>query len=259
MQSIESLLRRDYWLSLAALILVIVMAWIWLLHGAGMNMTALDMTRMDPAMSMPAAVWNHDYVVLMFFMWWIMMIAMMLPSATPVMLLAAALNRRAAPGHSVYGSTGCFLAGYLLAWAVFSVVAVTGQWLLQTNGLLTGFLYINNQNMAGALLIAAALWQLTAVKQACLRHCRSPAHFLVQRRRPGRTGALRMGAEHGIYCLGCCWFLMLLLFVGGVMNLYWIAGLALYVMAEKLLPVGHKISHVAAAIMFPTGAFLLLS
>ncbi len=259
MQSIESLLRRDFWISLGALILIIVMTWAWLVTGAGMDMTALEMTRMDPAMAMPAAAWNRDYAVLMFLMWWIMMIAMMLPSAAPVILLAAALNRRTSPEHSPYGSSSCFLTGYLLAWAVFSAVAVIGQWLLQTNGLLTGFLHLNNQSMAGVLLMGAALWQLTPVKQACLRHCRSPVDFLIQRRRPGMTGALRMGAGHGIYCLGCCWFLMLLLFVGGVMNLYWIAALALYVLAEKFLPVGHRISQIAAVILFPAGAFLLLS
>lgn len=258
---LESLLRRDRWLTFAALVVIILLSWAYLLSGAGMGMSAWDMTRMPGHMDMAMAPvqWTPDYVVLMFFMWWIMMIAMMLPSAAPVVLLAAALNRRSNPGKTPYGTAGFFILGYLLAWAGFSLVAVGAQWLLQINDALSGMLAVNHSIIAGMLLIAAAAWQFTPLKQVCLQHCRTPVKFLTQRRRPGNRGALLMGLEHGIYCVGCCWFLMALLFVGGVMNLFWIVGLAIFVLVEKLLPAGRHAGYLMAWVLGIWGSLILLA
>ncbi|MEX2516902.1 MAG: DUF2182 domain-containing protein [Gammaproteobacteria bacterium] len=259
MQTLESFLKRDYWFSIGALILLLVLAWSWLLAGAGMGMTAMDMTRMPADMPMPVADWTPAYVVLMFCMWWIMMIAMMLPSTAPVILLAAALNRRVGTDNLPYGASIYFACGYLLAWGFFSLLAVVAQWQLQNSGLLSGTLVITDSTLAGVLLIAAAIWQLTPLKQACLRQCRDPIRFLTARKRSGNRGALMMGLEHGAYCLGCCWFLMALLFVGGVMNLYWIIGLAVFVAMEKLLPFGRQAGMLVAVGLGVWGLLLVIA
>ena len=259
---LEPVLRRDRWLTFTALVVIILLSWVYLLSGAGMDMSAWEMTRMPADMDMEPVQWTPGYVVVMFLMWWIMMIAMMLPSATPVILLAAALNRRCDPEQTPYGTAGFFTLGYLLAWAGFSLIAVAGQWLLQINGALSGMLAVNHSMIAGILLLAAALWQFTPLKQVCLRHCRTPVRFLTERRRPGNRGALLMGLEHGVYCVGCCWFLLLLLlllFVGGVMNLFWIVGLAIFVLIEKLLPAGRQAGYLLALVPGIWGMILLLA
>jgi predicted metal-binding membrane protein len=253
------LLRRDRWLTIAGLALVLVVTSVYVLHGAGMDMSALDMTRMSRDMEMPRPVWTLRYIALMFAMWWLMMTAMMLPSATPVLLLASAINRRSSPDRRPYGATALFAFGYLTAWGGFSVIAVAAQAWLSTNGTLSSMLHVGEGALAGGLLLAAGLWQLTPLKRACLRHCRSPVHFLATRRRSGAAGAFAMGAEHGAYCVGCCWLMMALLFIGGVMNLYWIAGLAGYAVAEKLLPAGERVAHIVGAILIVGGLALLVS
>ncbi|MCP4330020.1 MAG: DUF2182 domain-containing protein [Alphaproteobacteria bacterium] len=194
---------------------------------------------MEMAGMMQPAVWTLDYAVLMFFMWWIMMIAMMLPSAAPMILLFAAINRKQRERDAPFIPTGIFAFSYLVTWAMFSVVAVALHWVLDVTGFLTGMMQSTSLVLGGVLLIAAGVWQLTPLKHACLKHCRSPLQFISHHWRSGRMGAFRMGAEHGVFCLGCCWFLMGLLFYGGVMNLYWIIGLALYVLLEKTMPHGH--------------------
>ena len=186
-----------------------------------------------------------------------MMIAMMLPSATPVILLAAALNRRSTAGQSPYGSAAAFTAGYLLAWAAFSALAVAAQWALQESSLISGMLQSRNPVLSASLLMAAGAWQFTNWKHACLRHCRGPVEFLTENRRSGTFGAMVMGAQHGLYCLGCCWFLMALLFVGGVMNLYWIAGLAVYVWVEKILPFGEMAGRLMGGLLIAWGVAIL--
>jgi predicted metal-binding membrane protein len=253
--SLERLLRHDRRIVAGALLLVTVLCWAWIVAGAGMGMSGIEMTRhtrmgMD---MMPVPDWDGAYFTLMFFMWWIMMIAMMLPSATPVILLTAAVNRRNRTGSPPFGSSASFTAGYLLAWAVFSLLAVIAQWGLLETGGISGMLRSRHTGLTAAILIAAGAWQFSPWKYACLKHCRAPVEFLSKRNRPGNTGALLMGAEHGLYCLGCCWFLMLLLFVGGVMNLLWIAGLAVYVWIEKILPPGETVSRVTGALLITWG------
>jgi len=155
--------------------------------------------------------------------------------------------------------TGIFAAGYLVAWGGFSLLAAALQWGLGQLDLLGPMMTATNYWLGGAILLAAGLWQLTPIKGVCLRHCRSPLAFLAQQWRPGRLGAFRMGLEHGAYCLGCCLFLMGLLFFGGIMNLFWIAGLALFVLLEKAIPMGHWFGRIAGVCFAAWGVLMLAS
>lgn len=266
--TLEALLKRDRLLVVAALFCVITFSWGYILAGAGSGMTALEMTAMsrpadlsDGASAnvrvMQAAAWGTGYAVLMFFMWWTMMLGMMLPSATPMILLYAKLMRREKEKGAPYVFTGIFLLGYLVAWAGFSLVAVAAQWALGESGLLSGMMVGTSVPLGTGLLIAAGLWQLTPLKHACLRHCRSPIGFFSQHWRNGSLGAFHMGVAHGAFCLGCCWVLMALLFYGGVMNLYWIIGLAIFVLIEKLIPAGDRIGQLTGLALIVWGGVLL--
>lgn len=256
---LESALRRDRLVVVAGLVAVVVMAWGWLHAGAGMGMSAIEMTAMagmDGCLMQPA-IWTPAYALLMVSMWWVMMVAMMLPSAAPMLLLFARVNRKEKAGGPPLAGTGIFAAGYLAAWGAFSAVAAGLQWRLESSRLLSPMLETTSVWLGAGILIAAGLWQLTPLKTVCLRHCRSPLGFLIGRWRAGRAGAFRMGLEHGAHCLGCCWFLMGLLFVGGIMNLYWIAGLAVFVLLEKTVPLGHWLGRLAGAGLVAWGVLLL--
>jgi predicted metal-binding membrane protein len=266
--SIEQVLRRDRMVVLSALTLVVFIAALYTIFGVGMEMSALEMTigsTSKPGMSsgmdrilMPAA-WSPGYVVLVFVMWWAMMIAMMVPSAAPAILLYAALMGRSNQSFRSPRLTYVFLAGYLAAWAAFSLTATGLQWALEWHDLISPMkMAIVSTTLCGCLLILAGAYQFTPFKNNCLEHCRSPFQFLIARHRDGLGGAFRMGLEHGSYCLGCCWFLMALLFVGGIMNLYWIAGLALFVAVEKLAPIGWHIGRVVGAVLITGGGWLLV-
>jgi predicted metal-binding membrane protein len=261
---LEALFRRDRLVVVTALISVIALAWTYLLAGAGMGMSAFDMTRMSQsgmsgmAMMTPAA-WTPGYAVLMFFMWWVMMVAMMLPGATPMILLFASVNRKQRESGRPHIATSIFAFGYLATWAGFSLVAVVLQWSFERAGILSPILVGTNVIFGGVLLLAAGIYQLTPIKHACLRHCRSPIEFISTHWRPDARGALRMGLLHGTYCVGCCWFLMGLLFVGGVMNLYWIAGLALFVLIEKTVPAGHWLGYATGVALLVWGVSMLAS
>jgi predicted metal-binding membrane protein len=257
---LEAVLRRDRIVVIAGMLLVLGLAWGWLLAGAGMEMSALEMTRMAgmDGWLMEPAVWSPAYFVLIFAMWSVMMVAMMLPSAAPMLLLFARVNRRDKAAGAPWLPTASFGAGYLLVWVGFSALASALQWSLESARLLSPMLETTNRWLASGILIAAGLWQLTPVKAVCLRHCRSPLAFLIGNWRDGARGALRMGLEHGVYCLGCCWFLMALLFFGGIMNLYWIVGIAVYVLLEKVIPHGHWVSRAAGVALFAWAIVLML-
>jgi predicted metal-binding membrane protein len=259
---LEAVLRRDRLVLVAALATVVAIAWMWIVLGAGTGMKAAAMTSGTgmPAMAsmiMHPAVWTPGYAGLMLAMWWVMMAAMMLPSAAPVLLLFARVNRAERMGDRPYVPTGIFTAGYLAAWGGFSALATGLQWGLERLGLLSPMMTTTSYWLGGAILVAAGLWQFTPIKGICLRHCRSPMSFLIHGWRPGRLGAFRMGIEHGTYCLGCCWFLMGLLFVGGVMNLLWIAGLAVFVLLEKTIPMGGWFGRLAGVGLAAWGVLLL--
>jgi predicted metal-binding membrane protein len=240
----------------------VVLAWLALLGGAGTGMDPFAMSAwLMPAMP-PAdsAAWTPSYWLIVFFMWAAMMVAMMLPSASPMVLLYARVMRGAeAQGHTSRAPAAitAFASGYLAVWILFSLVAVVVQWGLERFGALSAMMSLGPGLLAGGLLIAAGLYQLTPLKAACLAHCRAPASFLAAHWRNGVSGAWRMGLTHGLYCLGCCAVLMALLFVGGVMNLIWIAGLALLVAVEKLAPFGAAVVKAVAAVLIAGGAALI--
>ncbi len=221
------------------------------------EMSSIEWTS-SSGQSMAGHITGMSYNFVLLAMWWVMMVAMMLPSAAPTILLTAALNRRSASDLPPYGAASFFTIGYLLAWFLFSLMAVVAQMVLENNGLLSSMLRSRSAYLTAGLLIAAGIWQFSPIKQACLRHCRSPIEFITRHRRPGRQGALVMGLHHGTYCLGCCWFLMALLFVGGVMNLYWIAGLALFVLIEKFFSSGVCFGRVSGAGFISVGIALLI-
>jgi predicted metal-binding membrane protein len=257
---LEAVLRRDRLVLVAGLVVVLAMAWGWLLAGAGMEMSAIEMTRMAgmDGWLMRPAVWTPAYAVLIFAMWWVMMVAMMLPSAAPTLLLFARVNRKDKAAGAPLLPTLLFAIGYLLSWGGFSAGATALQLGMESARMLSPMLVTTNHWLGAAILFAAGLWQLTPLKAACLRHCRTPLGFLIGSWRAGGFGALRMGLEHGVYCLGCCWFLMGLLFFGGVMNLYWIAGLGVFVLLEKTIPHGHGLASVAGIALIAWGFVLAI-
>jgi predicted metal-binding membrane protein len=259
----EALLRRERLLVLAGLLLITALAWWWVVIGSGTGMSAYSMTtwRFPPPLHMARVdIWSPSYALVMFFMWWIMMIAMMIPSATPTILLYGhAYRHQQRHGKLPAGAvpTFVFVLGYLLSWAAFSGAATGLQWGLERVALIHQMMMWSiNPIFTAALLIAAGLYQLTPLKTVCLEHCRSPAQYLAQHFRPGAAGAFRLGWRHGAYCLGCCWFLMALLFAGGIMNLVWIAGLAVYVLIEKVAPNGQLIARMAGVAMVLVGLWV---
>jgi predicted metal-binding membrane protein len=260
----ERLLQRDRIALVAIIGLLFALAGLYTVFGVGMRMSALDMTAMRGMRDMPgpgiAGQWSPGYALLVFLMWWVMMIAMMLPSVSPTVLLYAAILRRGQKPDRVPAISTAFVAGYLVAWAGFSVIAASVQWFLEAQGVVSATMMTLTDTVPGALvLIAAGIFQFTPLKQTCLRHCRSPVEFITQHRRPGVSGAFVMGLAHGVYCLGCCWFLMALLFVGGIMNLFWIVGLAAFVALEKLTPYGEALSKIAGVVLIGWGAYVIYS
>jgi predicted metal-binding membrane protein len=225
---------RDRVAVLSAIGAITALSWLYLVdmaRGMGnMEMGSMSMTGLHP--------WTPAHFGMMFSMWAIMMVGMMLPSATPTTLIYTAVARKASREGTPVAPVAAFVAGYLLMWTLFSFGATLAQWGLERAALLSPMMVSNSPALGGALLVGAGIYQLTPFKDACLEHCRSPAHFISGHWRPGTPGALRMGIEHGAYCLGCCWVLMGLLFFGGVMNLLWIAAITLFVLLEKVVPFG---------------------
>lgn len=241
--ALEAAWKRERVIVAAVLLLVAALSW------AVTARLAIDMKWM----MLGGGGWNAAYFCAMCLMWVVMMVAMMLPSAAPAILLFAALERR-----SGLRGTALFTAGYLACWGAFSFIATLAQWALNKVGLLASPMMIRaTPTLAALLFVLAGVYQLTPLKNACLRQCRSPAAFLAERRRSGRFGVWVMGLEHGAYCAGCCWALMALLFAFGVMNLLWVAALAALVLAEKLFPAGVLVGRVGAVGMIGAGVLLL--
>ena len=253
------MLKRDRAIVIAALFGVCVSAWMYTLAGVGLSMNAFEMTsmlEMGNALTTPAP-WSPSYALVVFLMWLAMMIAMMLPSASPMVLLFAAIARGRDPRSNSQAATAVFVAGYLAVWALFSASAALLHWGLEMGRLLTPMMTPTSAVLGGMLLLAAGIYQLTPIKQTCLRTCRHPIAFIAAHWRSGTGGAFRMGVAHGAFCLGCCWLLMTLLFFGGVMNLYWIAGIASYVLIEKLVPGGRWLSYATGALLAASGVSIL--
>ena len=209
------------------------------------------------AMAMPVAPWSAAYLVPAFAMWAVMMVAMMLPSAAPMILLHARIGRTPTAALRL-AHTLLFSLAYLVVWTGFSAAAALAQALLIDLGLVrAATLALSDRGLAAAVLAAAGLYQLTPAKAACLDQCRSPIQFVLRYWSPGIGGALRLGVAHGLYCVGCCWGLMALLFVAGVMNLAWVALLAGLVLFEKVAPPRWRASLLIAGLLFAGGAALL--
>jgi predicted metal-binding membrane protein len=264
--ALERALLRDRWIVGGCLALLVALACLWLwrdtvamarwdesMAAMGMKDTEMEGGPMATS-SAPAA-----YLVENFVMWLIMMIAMMLPSAAPMILLYGKLARGARRQGGVFASTTVFAGFYLAVWAGFSALAALVQWALVRTGAISDMgLAFGDSRVAGALLVAAGLYQLTPLKHNCLEKCRSPLSFLMRLWRPGLAGAARLGLTHGFYCLGCCAMLMALLFVFGVMNLAWVALLATAVLIEKVVPGGHRIGWFAGIAAVAVGAVMVL-
>ena len=219
------------------------------MKGQSMAPTMDTMTGVQP--------WTATEFGLRLAMWAVMMIAMMVPTAAPMTLLYAAVARKAAAQHNPLASTFVFVSGYIAMWTIFSLVATIAQHALDQAALLSPMMVSSSAVFGAALLIAAGVYQLTPFKNACLRNCRAPAHFLSHHWRTGNLGAFRIGLRLGAYCVGCCWILMGLLFVGGVMNLLWIAAIAIFVLLEKTIPFGDVSGRFAGTAMILVGALSL--
>jgi len=254
--TLETVLRRDRAIVTAGLVGVAVLGWVYLLY-LDRSMSGIDMSA---DMAMPRMqTWGVVDLALLFVMWAVMMVAMMVPSASPLILMMAAANRKRRERDDPLVPTGLFLTGYLLVWTAFSAVATVAQWGLHAAALLSPGMVSVSPLLGGLLLLTAGIFQFTPLKQACLIHCRSPLGFIMGHWREGRAGAMRMGLEHGLYCVGCCWILMALLFVAGVMNLLWVAGISLFVLAEKVLPRGELVGRLGGAVLLVAGVVVLIA
>jgi predicted metal-binding membrane protein len=251
----DTLLRRDRIVVLSGLALIVALAW------AYVSSLASDMRNMETAMEMAMPqmqeVWGASDFALTFVMWAVMMVAMMTPSAAPMILMFAGINRRRREQVVPYVPTSVFLVGYLVVWAAFSVLATAAQWGLHAASLLSPMMVSTSPVLGGILLLVAGIYQWTPLKHACLSKCRSPLGFVLNEWREGRWGAFLMGLKHGTYCTGCCWSLMALLFVAGVMNLLWVAAIAGFVLLEKMAPAGQRMGQAAGALMVAGGVVLL--
>lgn len=249
--------RWESLLTLASLLGLCALAWLALLHlmdGQMAAMSGAEMAVMALEQAQPKS-WTANDLLLMLTMWIIMMVAMMLPSALPMILL---YQKVVSPRGSVGSYESCvFTCAYLLIWVGFSLAATLAQWALAQGALLSPMLNVYQPSVGGAILLAAGLYQWLPLKQSCLTHCRSPLHFIMHHWQPGLAGAWRMGLRHGLYCLGCCWVLMALLFVFGVMNLFWIALLSAFVLLEKLLPYGDAFGKLTGVLLLAWGLHLL--
>ncbi len=252
--TLPALGRNDRWAVLSSLAGVTALAWAYLFWSATRMVGSSQPMEMAQIHS-----WGPVEFVAVFLMWAIMMIGMMVPTAAPMTMIYAAVARKAARDGAMVAPTVTFVAGYIAMWALFSVVATLAQWGLDRAALLSPMLVTTSPKIGAGLLVAAGIYQLTPAKTACLKHCRSPAYFISQHWRAGTVGAFRMGLVHGAFCLGCCWLLMGLLFVGGVMNLLWIAAIAIFVLLEKVIPRAPMVGKLAGGAMILTGMALLLA
>lgn len=252
--SLERILARDRVAVLSGLVAIAALSW------AYMGYLAWQMQGMDPQMAaVQAQSWRLTDLTLLFVMWAVMMVAMMIPSAAPMVLTYAAIRRKRHATERPLAPTAWFLAGYIGVWTGFSVLATAVQWGLHEAALLSPMMVSASSALGGLLLVAAGIFQWTPLKRACLKRCRSPLGFLLADWQEGNAGALRMGLEHGSYCVGCCWALMALLFVAGVMNLLWVAAIAGFVLLEKLAPAGPWIGRVGGLALVGWGVWLLTS
>ncbi|MCW8905926.1 MAG: DUF2182 domain-containing protein [Sedimenticola sp.] len=254
-------LRRDRWMILASLAGLVLLSWLYLwIDAQQMASMSVPVGSMEMGSAMAgeeSGPWQPGSLLMTFLMWSVMMVGMMLPSAAPAILLYGKLTRK--KRRPPLPASWLFSGGYLVVWTLFSLGATLLQAALRSSGILSPMMTSTSVVLSATLLIGAGLYQWLPLKNACLRNCRSPLNLFMMHWRPGGLGALRMGAEHGFYCVGCCWALMLLLFVAGVMNLLWVALIAGFVLLEKLLPRGPILGHLAGIGLLLWGLGLLVS
>jgi predicted metal-binding membrane protein len=264
---LEAVLRRDRVIIIAALGVLTLLAWAdlaWLaadVSMGGMDMSGFRMIPSGQSLMMPASEpWRLIEFAYVFLMWAVMMIGMMTPSVAPMILMYARVGRQATMAGKPFAAAAWFVAAYLVAWTTFSLAATSAQWALERAALLTPMMESASNVVGGIVLIIAGLYQWTPLKEACLVQCQSPLTFIIRHGgfRGDRSGALMLGLRHGLYCIGCCWALMALLFVGGVMNLFWIAALAILVLLEKVVPSGRILARIAGIGFMAAGGWLLL-
>jgi len=253
--TLEALLQRDRRLVVCGLAATAALAWAYQIYMAwGMAHT---MSPILAALMPNMQKWRVWDLFLLFAMWVFMMVAMMVPSVAPTILAFAAINRKRREQDSPFVPTAIFLAGYLAAWAAFSLAATLAQWGLHAASLVSTAMVATSPVLGGALLIAAGIFQWTRLKEACLARCRSPVGFILTHWRDGSTGSFRLGVLHGSYCVGCCALLMALLFVTGVMNIWWMAVLTAFVLLEKLLPAHRLTERVVGLLLGGWGLWML--
>lgn len=238
------------------------LAWFYLLR-LGDEAAMASMASHDMAMSnmdgSRGQLWSAAELGLLFVMWAVMMVGMMTPAVAPMVLLYARVGRKAAAGGQPFVGAGWFLSGYLIAWILFAAVATLAHAGLAAASLLTPAMTPANPVIGAALLVVAGLYQWTPLKETCVVQCRAPLQF-IQRHggfRGDLASAVSLGLRHGLYCVGCCWALMLLLFLGGAMSLLWIAALAAVALAEKLMG-GKVFSRIAGTAMILAGIALII-
>ena len=264
--ALDAVLRRDRAVVAAALLVLVALAWayvIWLaadMEMGGMDMSEFRMISAGRGLMMPiTAPWQPIEFVFVFAMWAVMMLGMMTPSAAPMILIYTRVGRQAAFERKPFVSSAWFAGGYLLAWTGFAIAATIVQWMVERPSWLTPGMAATNAIFSGLVLVAAGLYQWTPIKDVCLRQCQAPLQF-IQRHggfRADAAGSLALGARHGGYCIGCCWVLMALLFIGGVMNVLWIALLTIFVLLEKVVPAGRLISRISGAGFLVAGIWLI--
>jgi predicted metal-binding membrane protein len=255
----ETILKRDRLVVVAALAATTLLAWGYMIREArAMNLTGACCCAGMSMSSPDINPWSAATLLPLFLMWAEMMVAMMLPSATPMILTFAKVQRNRREQERPFAVTGIFALGYLTMWTGFSALAAVMQWALHAKALLSPMMVGTSSVLGGALLIAAGVFQWTPMKNKCLANCCSPLNFLTTGWCEGGRGAFTMGLKHGAQCLGCCWFLMLLLFVAGVMNLWWIAALTVLVLIEKIAPRGLFIGKIAGVLFVAWGGWMII-
>lgn len=244
--------RRDQRVVIFGIATLCLLSWLYLFRLAGPG-HAMEM--MAPHSHAPSGA---DLLWLNFIMWSVMMVGMMLPAATPVVLGFTRVQRQRQEERTATHRIALFVSGYLMMWLLFSAIAALLQWLLHSWGMMTAAMGSATPVLSGIFVLAAGLFQWSGLKDRCMTLCRSPMQFLLTEWRESAGGALRMGIQYGLYCLGCCWLLMLLMFAAGVMNLLWMVGLTVYLLAEKLLPGMAIVSRLVGALLVATGTLILL-
>lgn len=260
----EAILLSDRVAVVSALAVLTVLAWCYLLFLSadmrGMDMSGFRTIPSGIGLMVPAsAPWRAMEFAFVFAMWAVMTVGMMTPSAVPMILMYARMGRHVEPKGAPLVATGWFAGGYFIVWVAFSLLATLGQWALERRGLLDAEMASTSNILGGLAFVAAGAYQWTRLKQVCLVQCQAPFAFLMRHGgfRRDAHGSVVLGLRHGAYCVGCCWVLMTLLFVGGVMNPPWILLLALLILIEKVAPPGRLIARLAGIVLVATGAWLL--